>query len=142
MSRELSRQAFIRGALGTAAAGALTACRAPAPEPQTPSTTSGLPSPEASGPPDWTALDDAIDGQVIMPSNPDYAAAKKLFNTRFDDSTPQAVITPQSSVDVQRAMEFAARNDIKVAVRSGGHSYIGASAADGTMVIDLRRLSG
>ena len=65
MSRELSRQAFIRGALGTAAAGALTACRAPAPEPQTPSTTSGLPSPEASGPPDWTALDDAIDGQVI-----------------------------------------------------------------------------
>src|SRR5207248_7411511 len=32
--------------------------------------------------------------------------------------------------------------NIQFAVRSGGHSYIGASAADGTMVIDLRRLSG
>ena len=75
-----------------------------------------------------------------MPSNPDYAAAKNLFNTRFDGSTPAAVVRPHSSADVQKAVEFAARNDIKVTVRSGGHSYIGASAADGTMVIDLRQL--
>ena len=31
---------------------------------------------------------------------------------------------------------------LTVAPRSGGHSYVGASAADGTMVIDLRRVGG
>lgn len=143
MTREISRQAFIRGTLGTVAAGALASCRAAAQEPRAQPTTSASPSPSrASGPQDWTALDDAIDGHVILPSNPDYTAAKGLFNTRFDDSTPAAVVTAQSTDDIQKAVEFAARNAIKVAVRSGGHSYIGASAADGAMVIDLRRLPG
>jgi hypothetical protein len=71
VAREISRQALIRCALGTAAAGAL----AP-------------PRPEVSGPPDWAVLEDATDGQVIMPSNRDYVTVKKLFNSRFDDSTP------------------------------------------------------
>jgi len=57
--------------------------------------------------------------KVIMPSNPDYAAAKNLFNTRFDDSKPAAVVTPHSSADVHRAVEFAARND--------GSQYFGAN---------------
>ena len=105
-------------------------------------TTSAPPSPSASGPQNWTALEDAIEGHVVLPSNPDYATAKRLFNTRFDDSTPAAVVTVQSTDDIRKAVEFAARNDIKVTVRSGGHSYIGASAADGAMVIDLRRLPG
>jgi FAD/FMN-containing dehydrogenase len=141
MTREISRQAFIRSALGTVAASALASCGASAQGPQAQPTrsTSSNPS-EASGPQNWTALDDAIDGHVIAPSNADYAAAKNLFNTRFDDSTPAAVVTAQSTDDIRKAIEFAARNDIKVAVRSGGHSYIGASAADGALVIDLRRL--
>src|SRR5215218_4060753 len=129
MARGISRQVFLRAALGTAAAGALGSCRAPAPDSQTPSATPVSPSSAAAGPPDWTALEEGIDGKVIMPSNPDYATAKKLFNTRFDDKTPAAVVIPHSSADVQKAVEFAARKDIKVTVRSGGHSYIGASAA-------------
>ena len=31
---------------------------------------------------------------------------------------------------------------LKVAPRSGGNSYVGASAAEGIMVIDLRRITG
>jgi FAD/FMN-containing dehydrogenase len=58
---------------------------------------------------DWDALDDAIDGRVILPSSVEYVAAKNLF---------------------------------KIAARSGGHSYVGASAANGAMVIDLRQLPG
>ena len=95
-----------------------------------------------SGPRDWAALDDAIEGRVVLPSSADYTAAKKLFNSRFDDSTPAAVVVVQSIDDVQRVVEFAARNGIKVAARSGGHSYIGASAANSAMIIDLRQLPG
>ena len=52
------------------------------------------------------------------------------------------IVVPTSPADVQKAMEFAAANHLKVAPRSGGHSYIGASTANGTMVLDLRQLPG
>lgn len=90
----------------------------------------------------WRALDDSIDGRIILPSNGDYAAAKSVFNTRFDGSTTAAVVTVMSAADVQRAVSFAATNGIKIAARNGGHSYIGDSAANSAMVIDLRQMSG
>src|ERR1700759_829602 len=140
MTRDISRQAFIRGTLGAAAAGALSgACRSATPDPQLhsaiPSTTAAL---QASGPQEWAVLDDAIAGRVILPSNPEFVTAKSIFNARFDNSTPAALVAVKSADDVQKAVQFAASKRITVAVRSGGHSYIGASAANGTMVIDLR----
>ena len=144
MTREISRQAFVRGALGAAAGALLASCRpTAAPDPQNPAPVSGQPTtPAASGPQDWGALDDAIEGRVILPSSAEYAAAKNVFNTRFADSTPAAVVTVKSTDDVRKAMEFASKDSIKIAARSGGHSYIGASAANGAMIIDLRQLPG
>lgn len=141
MTRDISRQAFVRGALGAVAAGALGSCRPTAPAPPIVSSAPGPPTtPAVAGPPAWSALDAAVEGRVILPSSDDYAAAKNLFNTRFDTSTPAAVVGVKSTRDVQRAVEFAVKGGRKIAVRSGGHSYIGASSADSAMVIDLRQL--
>jgi len=130
MTRGISRQAFLRGGLGTVAGVLLGSCGdAPGP-------------PSSPGPPDWAALAGSIQGQVTLPSSADYAGAKNLFNSRFDNSTPAAVVTVKSIGDVQRAVAFAAKNGVKVAARSGGHSYIGASAANGAVVVDLRQLPG
>jgi FAD/FMN-containing dehydrogenase len=138
MTGEISRQAFVRGALGAAAAGVLGACsRPPAHGPAEPAV-----SQPTSSPPGRNALADAIEGSVILPSDDGYAAAKGLFNTRFVDATPAAVVTVKSSADVRKAVAFAAENDVKITTRSGGHSYVGASAANGTMVIDVRSLPG
>ncbi len=143
MTREISRQAFVRGALGAAAGAVLASCRITRPQARRARRRFGHGDNDgASGPRDWAGLDDAIEGRVILPSSADYAAAKTLFNSRFDDSTPAAVVTAKSTDDVQKAVEFAAKNGIKIAARSGGHSYIGASAANGAMVIDLRQLPG
>jgi hypothetical protein len=96
--------------------------------------------PLASG---WDPLAAAIGGQVIRPDNgAQFAAAKQVFNTNYNGSTPAVVVVPASPADVQKAMEFAAANHLKVAPRSGGHSYTGASTANGTMVLDLRQLPG
>src|SRR5689334_15033853 len=142
MTRDISRQAFLRGTLSTVAAGAvLGACRSTQAHPPTPGAIAD-PAPSPTGPQDWTALADAVSGRGILPSNPDFATAKSVFNARFDDSTPAAVVAVTSADDVREAVQFAASRHITVAVRSGGHSYIGASAADGAMVIDLRRLPG
>jgi FAD/FMN-containing dehydrogenase len=103
---------------------------------------SGPVSGPVSGSPNWKALGDSIGGRVILPSNDEYGTAKNLFNTRFADSTPAAVVSATSTDDVQKAVAFAVKNNIKIAARGGGHSYVGASAANGAMVIDLRRLPG
>jgi FAD/FMN-containing dehydrogenase len=91
---------------------------------------------------DWKRLKKAISGQVVLPSDPAYGAAKTVFNSRYDRLAPAAVVIPESEDDVRRVMEFATTDGVQVAPRSGGHSYVGASAADGTMVIDLRRVAG
>jgi hypothetical protein len=89
MTRAISRQAFVRGALGAAAGAVLGSCRPTAsPDPQNPTPTSGPPpTPAVSGPRGWGALDDAIDGRVILPSSAEYGVAKNVFNSRFADST-------------------------------------------------------
>ncbi|MCV7420023.1 FAD-binding oxidoreductase [Mycobacterium yunnanensis] len=137
MTAELSRQAFVRGALGVAAAAVLGSCASPPAAPGS-GTPTPSPSPSGSGPPRWADLGDL----AVLPSDPTYGSAKTVFNTRFSGSTPVAVVICRSVADVQRALAFAAANDVQVTSRSGGHSYVGASTASGTMVLDLRRLGG
>ncbi len=127
MTREISRQTFLRGAAGALAAGAFFGSARAGGEPV------------ASG---WDGLSRAIGGQVITPSGPQFGSAKQVFNTNFNGMTPAAVVTASSPADVQKAMTFAAANNLKVAPRGGGHSYVGASTANGTMVLDLRQLPG
>jgi FAD/FMN-containing dehydrogenase len=132
LAREISRQTFLRGAAGALAAGAVFgsgrvgSVRATA-------------DPSTSG---WEGLSSAVGGRVIRPDDPQFAVAKQVFNTNFNGSTPAVIVTPASPADVQKAMTFAAAHNLKVAPRSGGHSYVGASTANGTMVLDLRQLPG
>lgn len=92
---------------------------------------------------DWAALAASISGQVILPAQRTaFTQAKQIFNTRYDGSSPVAVVAPKTVADVQRCMAFAVKHRLRVATRSGGHSYTGASAASGLVVVDLRRLDG
>jgi len=127
LTREISRQTFLRGAAGALAAGAF------------------IGSARASGEPvasSWDGLSRSISGQVIQPNAPQFDSAKAVFNTNYNGLTPAAVVTATSVADVQKAMAFASANNLKVAPRGGGHSYVGASTANGTMVLDLRQLPG
>jgi hypothetical protein len=128
LAREISRQTFLRGAAGALAAGAVFgSVRATA-------------DPNTSG---WEGLSAAIGGRVLRSDDGlQFATAKQVFNTNYDGSTPAAIVTVTSPADVQKAMAFAAAHNLKVAPRSGGHSYVGASTANGTMVLDLRQLPG
>ena len=127
-AREISRQAFLRAAAGALAAGAVFGPGRAGADPNT------------SG---WGGLSTAISGQVVLPDNGgQFGAAKQVFNTNYNGSTPAAIVTPTSAADVQKALAFAAAHNLKVAPRSGGHSYVGASTANGSMVLDLRQLAG
>ncbi|MFI9506485.1 FAD-binding protein [Nocardia sp. NPDC052566] len=90
---------------------------------------------------DWDGLRAAVRGRVVLPGEGGFATAKQLFDTRFDAAAPVAVVQVTSEQDVQAAVDFAGAHGLTVTVRSGGHSYVGASAADSTLVIDMRGLN-
>ncbi|SON59699.1 putative FAD-linked oxidoreductase YvdP [Mycobacterium simulans] len=127
MAREISRQTFLRGAAGALAAGVVFGPVRATADPNT----SGV-----------DGLSSALGGRVLRPDDPQFATAKQVFNTNYNGLTPAVIVTPTSSADVQKAMAFATAHNLKVAPRSGGHSYTGASTANGAMVLDLRQLPG
>ncbi|GAA4292901.1 FAD-binding oxidoreductase [Mycobacterium paraffinicum] len=127
LQRDISRQTFIRGAVGMLATGAVLGTARAAADP-------------VAG---WGGLASSIGGTVVLPTNAaQFSTSKKVFNSFYDNSSPAAVVTVSSQADVQKAVAFAAANNLKVAPRGGGHSYVGASSANGTLVVDLRGLPG
>lgn len=123
----VSRQSFLRGAVGMLATGAVFGTARAAADP-------------AAG---WGGLASSIGGSVLLPGNgAAFAAGKQVFNSFYNGSNPAAVVRVSTQADVQKALAFAKANNLKVAPRAGGHSYVGASSAAGAMVLDLRGLPG
>jgi len=76
-----------------------------------------------------------IAGEVILPNSAEYASARLLYNRRFSPR-PVMIVRALDESDVARTIEFARVNGMRLASRSGGHSYIGASGSNG-IVLDL-----
>lgn len=82
-----------------------------------------------------------LDGDLVRPGDADYAEAKELFNPRWDSSHPLAVVEATTSEDVSEAITFASRYSLDVRPKSGGHSYVGASASNGGIVVSTSRMT-
>ena len=133
----LSRRRFLLTAGGSVATAALlAACTDPGPTP--PGSASGSPAPTATpaGPPVWSELAAAVSGTLLLPATYGYPTAAMTENPRFDDAQPLAVLEASGSADVAAGLAFATKYGVPLALRSGGHSYTGASAggASGTGV--------
>jgi FAD/FMN-containing dehydrogenase len=87
------------------------------------------------------ALARTVTGPVLTPANPAYARARLAYNERYDGIHPLAVFRPVSISDVRKVVAWAARTHVRLALRSGGHSYAGYSTTTG-LVVDLRHFSG
>jgi FAD/FMN-containing dehydrogenase len=81
-----------------------------------------------------------IQGSVVAPGSAAYPQAKLLYDTRFDGINPLAVVYCETATDVAKTLAWARKNGIRVAARSGGHSYGGYSTTTG-VVIDVTRMS-
>ncbi|MBV9358455.1 MAG: FAD-binding oxidoreductase [Chloroflexi bacterium] len=74
-------------------------------------------------------------GQVIRPGDAEYEAARSVWNGSIDRH-PSLIVKAADAADVIRAVSFARRHQLTLAVRSGGHSFAGYGTCDG-LVLDL-----
>ena len=81
-------------------------------------------------------LEGSFRGQLIRPTDRSYDEGRKVWNGSIDRS-PALIARCAGVADVIAAVRFAKQTGLVIAVRSGGHSFPGASVCDGGIVIDL-----
>jgi FAD/FMN-containing dehydrogenase len=77
----------------------------------------------------------------VLPSDTGYETARRVWNA-FIDKRPALIARCTGVADVIRAVEFAQKHQLSVAVRGGGHNVAGHGTCDGGLVIDLSALRG
>jgi FAD/FMN-containing dehydrogenase len=83
-------------------------------------------------------------GRIEWRGEPDYEATRvhMVWNQRVPQRYPDAIAVVGSDEDVVAAVRLARSRGLRIAVRSGGHNWIGTSLRDGGLLIDLERLNG
>ena len=110
---------------------------------------------------DWEGLNQAVGGHLSPVALPDLndPAVRKLIADPFYianqpgltqssgwlgawRSSPSAyVVAAQSAADVAKAIRFARIHDVRLVVRGGGHSYLGASNAPDSLLLWTRPMN-
>ncbi|WP_447038801.1 FAD-binding oxidoreductase [Streptomyces sp. DSM 118878] len=149
----MERRTFIGTTAATLAAATVAGCSSggQGAAPGTEATTRGSGSPgatpirttsaAATSPATLKALARDLDGTLVQPGEAKWAAARQLYNTRFDNLRPTAVAYVAHPDDIRTALAYARAHRTPVAIRNGGHSYAGWSSGTGRLVIDVSKLS-
>jgi len=82
------------------------------------------------------ALNDALRGTLLLPSDSGYEDARKLWNGMID-RRPSAIARCHESADVIEVVRFANEYQLTLAVKGGGHNIAGNAVCDGGLTIDL-----
>jgi hypothetical protein len=90
---------------------------------------------------DFQELRASFRGRLILPSDPQFDEARRLWNGTID-RRPALIAQCSGTADVIAAVNFASRRSLLVAVRGGGHSIPGHSVCDGGLMIDLSAMRG
>ena len=86
-------------------------------------------------------LRQGLRGQVILPGDAAYDAARSVWNGMIDRH-PALVVRCAGVADVIAAIRFARSQALPVAVRGGGHNVAGFGTCDDGIVIDLGPMKG
>ena len=78
----------------------------------------------------------SVAGWVSVPGDEEYGSARRTFNGLVD-RRPALAVSCRTVDDVRRAVESAARLNLSVSVRGGGHSVAGHGVGDDSLLVDL-----
>jgi FAD/FMN-containing dehydrogenase len=82
------------------------------------------------------ALAKTLDGEVLVPGDPGYDAARAVWNAMVD-RRPRLIVRCRSVADVRAAVLAARDLNLEIGVRCGGHSVLGLGIPDDGLMIDL-----
>jgi FAD/FMN-containing dehydrogenase len=80
-------------------------------------------------------------GEVIVPDDPAYDDARRLWNA-VHDRRPAVIARPTTAAEVATAISFAREHHLEIQVRSGGHSKVGLRGRDGGLLVDMSAMRG
>ena len=86
------------------------------------------------------ALKRDLNGKVVLPHDPAYEDARRIWNGMVD-KRPAVIVRCLHTSDVVRALGFARESGLPLAVRGGGHNIAGNATCDGGIVIDLSQMN-
>lgn len=75
-------------------------------------------------------------GELILPDSDKYDSARSIWNAMID-KYPAMIVRCAGVSDVIASVKFARANEVRIAVRGGGHNIAGSAICDGGLVIDL-----
>ena len=75
-------------------------------------------------------------GELLRSGDTEYEEARTLWNGVID-RRPALIARCAAVEDVVEAVNFARENDLRLAVRGGGHNVAGTASAEGGLVLDL-----
>jgi len=83
-----------------------------------------------------------VEGRTLWRGDDYYEEARRsaIWNEKKPDRFPEMIVTVASELDVIKVVKFAVLHRMKIAVRAGGHSWVGSSIRDGGVLIDLSQL--
>ena len=82
-----------------------------------------------------------VEGKVVAQDDADYEESRALFNAMID-RRPAVIAYCVSERDVAAAIQYARREELRIAIRSGGHNGGGLGSVDDGIVIDLSEMNG
>ncbi len=87
-------------------------------------------------------MDHGFEGAAFRRGEVGYEDARRgaVWNARTPERFPDRIVIAESEADVVRAVLEAGEEDMRIGVRSGGHSWAGNHLRDGGMLLDLSRM--
>src|SRR5262249_47259319 len=87
-------------------------------------------------------LQSLVVGPVTSSTDDNYESLRRamVWNQLAPDRRPRYIVQVANENDVVEAVRFARANQMRVAVRGGGHSWVGFSLRNDSLLIDLGRL--
>ena len=83
----------------------------------------------------------SLRGQLLLAGDDGYDEARVIWNG-MADKRPALIVRCSGVADVIDAVNFARTNNLRLAVRGGGHNVAGNAVCDGGIVIDLSSMNG
>ena len=83
-----------------------------------------------------TALRAMVRGEVLLPDDDGYDAARTVWNAMID-RRPAVIVRAVGVADVVSAVNFAREAGLVLSVRGGAHNVTGSAVCDGGLMLDM-----